>query len=378
MRILRVVHRLYPPTVGGLSYHAHMLSADQAKLGHEVVVLTTQEGGMPKYEYRDGYEIHRFKSLASPIDNPFTLSVLPKLLVREDFDIIHAHSHLMFTTCLAAIKKRLSTKPFVITNHGFRVKRGRLLDYAQDIYLSSLGRFSLTAADRVISFTSAERMKTIMAGVPSKRAVVIPNGVDTDFFSPTHGQTSPRNVLWTGRYVREKGIRYLIEAAKIVSKRFPDSKFALVGSGEELPRMIQLRNRLGVEDNVIFLPEMDQAKLLGVLNRCTLFALPSLSEGFPSTVLEAMSCQKPVVATGGIGLEEVIGNAGLYVPPANSQALADAIANLLGDEALARELGKRGRIRVLSCYDWKHMVSEINRLFQRAIDESDGRFLRDK
>lgn len=187
-----------------------------------------------------------------------------------------------------------------------------------------------------------------------------------------------RNVLWTGRYVCEKGIRYLIEAAKIVSKRFPDSKFVLVGSGEELPRMIQLRNRLGVEENVIFLPEMEQTRLLGVLNRCTLFVLPSLSEGFPSTVLEAMSCQKPVVATGGIGLEEVIGNAGLYVPPANSQALADAIAKLLGNEGLACELGNRGRTRILSRYDWKHMVSEVNRMFERAIDESNGRFLRDK
>lgn len=378
MRILRVVHRLYPPTVGGLSYHAHVLSADQARLGHEVVVLTTQEGGLPSYERRDGYEIHRFKSLASPIDNPLTLSVLPKLLIHEDFDILHAHSHLMFTTWLAAIKKHLSTRPFVITNHGFRVKRGRLLDYAQDMYLSSLGRFSLTAADRVISFTSAERMKTVMAGVPSEKSVVIPNGVDTDFFSPTHEQTSPRNVLWTGRYVREKGIRYLIEAAKIVSKRFPDSKFILVGGGEELPSLVQLRDRLGVADNVIFLPEIDQTKLLSVLNRCTVFVLPSLSEGFPSSVLEAMSCQKPVVATGGIGLEEVIGDAGLYVPPRNSQTLANAIATVLGNQDLARELGKRGRKRVLTHYDWKHMVSEIDGLFERTIDESDGKFGRVK
>ena len=368
MRILRVVHRLYPPTVGGLSFYADMLSTEQARAGHEVVVLTTQEAGYPKHERKDGYEIWRFKPVLRPLNNPITVGLLPSLLLSDKFDILHAHSHLMFTTILAAIKRHQSAKPFVITNHGFRVKRGRLLDYAQNAYLSSLGRFSLTKADCVISFTEAERSRTISAGVAPNKATVIPNGVDTKFFRPTKMQRIPHSVLWTGRYVSEKGLPYLMEAARIVSNHFPDSKFILVGDGPERGDLAGLRDGLKLGGSVLFEPEMNQRGILSLLNRCTMFALPSLSEGFPSSVLEAMSCERPVVVTGGIGMEEVVGNAGLYVPPRNPAALAEAIEKLLRDEGLAGELGERGRSRAVSLYDWQQIVPEINELFERVID----------
>jgi alpha-maltose-1-phosphate synthase len=369
MRILRVVHRLYPPTVGGLSLYAHRLSAEQAELGRRVVVLTTQEGGYPIHEFKYGYEIYRFKPLARPLDNPLTLGLLPKLLLHEDFDILHAHSHLMFTTSLAAIKKRLSSTPLVVTNHGFSVKRGRLLNAAQSVYLSSLAKFSLTAANCVISFTEAERKKTILAGVKPNRAVVIPNGVDTRFFLPAKTDSLPRSVLWFGRFVPEKGLRYLIEAARIVTAHVPDATFILVGGGGELPNLVKLRNTLGLRDNIIFYPEIDEKKILGLLNSCTLFALPSLSEGFPSAVLEAMSCKKPVVITAGIGLEEVVGRAGLYVPARDPIVLAKAIEKLLRNEGLANELGERGRSIVEARYDWRKVVRQINTLFEKITEQ---------
>jgi len=368
MRILRVVHRLFPPTVGGLSLHAHMLSVEQARLGHEVVVFTSLEQGYPEYERKDGYEIYRFESIVRPLNNPLTLRLLPSLLKYHAFDILHAHSHLMFTTNLAALKAKSSAKPFVITNHGFKVERGRLLNFAQDIYLSSVGRLSLAAADSVVSFTEPEREKTIHAGVASRRAVLIPNGVDTRLFRPLPVEPVPHSVLWAGRYVPEKGVRYLLEAARLVVTTFPDARFFLVGYGEGLSEATRLRDYLGLRDQVSLLPVMEQGKLLELINQCTIFALPSLSEGFPSTVLEAMSCGKPVVVTANIGMEGVVGDAGLYVPARDPTALANSIITLLANEEFSDKLGKRGRETAVSQYDWLQIVEKLNTLFTNLIE----------
>ena len=345
-----------------------MLSAEQARLGHRVVVYTSQEDDYPEYERKNGYEVYRFKPLLTPMNNPVTLRMLSSLMRYDDFDILHAHSHLMFTTNFAAFKAKSSTSPFVITNHGFRVERGRLLNFAQDLYLSSLGRFSLSAAESVISFTEAERIKTIHAGVATAQAVLIPNGVDTSFFRPLNLEPISHSVLWAGRYVPEKGVRFLLEAARIVTALVPDAKFFLVGYGEGLAEATRLRDMLGLRDHVVMLPPMDQERLLELLNQCTTFVLPSLSEGFPSTILEAMSCEKPVVATANIGLEEVVRNAGLYVPARDSKALAHAIVTLLTSKELSEKLGKCGRERVVSLYDWVHVVEKVTELFANLIE----------
>jgi glycosyltransferase involved in cell wall biosynthesis len=113
---------------------------------------------------------------------------------------------------------------------------------------------------------------------------------------------------------------------------------------------------------------MEQGRLLELLNRCTLFALPSLSEGFPSTVLEAMSCGKPVVVTANIGMEEVVGDAGLYVPARNPTALANAIVTLLANKEFSDELGKRGRKIAISRYDWLQVVEKVNALFTNVVE----------
>jgi len=346
-----------------------MLSVGQVRSGHQVVAMTTREGSYPKHEFRDGYEVFRFDAIAKPWQNPITVEMLPRLLSYDidSFDIIHGHSHLMFTTNLAALKSRISHKPFIITNHGFSVQRGAFFDFAEDAYLSSLGRLTLASADYVISFTNREREKTIAAGVSPERAIVIPNGVDTQLFRPESCESIPHSVIWTGRFVAEKGLTYLLEAANILKAEFQDLKLIFVGYGEDLPKLLGLTRRLGLGDNVVFLEPKTQQEIVNLLNRCTLLALPSLTEGFPSTVLEAMSCQKPVVVTSNIGLEEIVGDAGLYVPPGNSQALAEKMKMILKSEELGVELGRQGRERVVKYYDWSDVVvRSVNDLFENA------------
>lgn len=371
MRILRVVHRLYPPAVGGSSNYAHQLSVAQARAGHQVVVFTTQEGDYPRHESRDGYEIYRERALAWPWGNPITLGVLRRLFSRDDdsFDLLDAHSHLMFTTNQAAFRKHFSKNPLIITNHGFRVKRGASMGVSQSIYLSTLGRWTLRAADYVVSLTENDRRKTISAGVPSGKAIVIPNGVDTYLFRPQTSEQIPHSIVWAGRFAPEKGLEQLLKAARLLAAEVPDSKFLLVGSGEERGRLVALARQLKLEDNVLFVDPIPAKGIAALLNKCTLFALPSLSEGVPTALLEAMSCAIPVVAASGIGLEEVVGDAGIFAHAGNSRELAVAIKTILTDTKLGKSLGLRGRKRVMKYYDWRKVVSAVNSLYEKAIEE---------
>ena len=116
MRVLRVAQKVYPDTKGGASYHIHALSRDQAAMGHDVTVLTVRhDSELPHVEQRDGYTVVRFDSTAAPLGNHLAPGIVQYLFERDAFDIIHAHSHLYFSTNVAALRRRLGDVPLAIT-----------------------------------------------------------------------------------------------------------------------------------------------------------------------------------------------------------------------------------------------------------------------
>ena len=118
MRILRVAQTVYPDVKGGAAYHIHALSRDQAARGHDVTVLTVRhDPELPHVEEREGYTIVRYDPVVAPLGNDISPGLAQYLQTAEDFDVIHAHSHLYFATNLAALKRRLGDIPLAITNH---------------------------------------------------------------------------------------------------------------------------------------------------------------------------------------------------------------------------------------------------------------------
>jgi glycosyltransferase involved in cell wall biosynthesis len=338
-------------------------------MGHDVVIFTSRQFGMPKHEFRNGYEIYRFPELAHPLENPLTVSMMPAMMGADlrRFDVVHAHSHLFFSTNLAALKRKMSSTPLVITNHGFRVQRGRWLDLLQDAYLTTAGSWTLRAADKVISLTSDEARRVCSLGVHPSKSIVITNGVDVDLFHPTDEAVDEHTILWAGRFVEEKGVKYLLEAVRLVSKEMPSVRLLVVGYGPLEDRLKSYARQLGVSKNVVFQPPVDQTRLASLLNKSAVFALPSLSEGLPNVVLEAMACAKPLIATDGIGLNSVIGDAGIFVPPRDPRSLADATLRLLPDSALRAKLGQHARSIVDRKHSWKVVAEAITELFQELI-----------
>jgi phosphatidyl-myo-inositol dimannoside synthase len=201
-------------------------------------------------------------------------------------------------------------------------------------------------------------------GIPQERVRRLPWPLDPEFLrlaaspeshSLPRGFPHGRVVLTLGRWVaseRYKGADELICAISGLSNRFPDLHLAVVGSGDDLPRLRQLAGDLGAADRVHFLEHLSRGEIAGCFAHADVFALPSTGEGFGLVFLEAMAFAKPVVGAAAGGITDLIGDGvnGRLVPPRDVSKLAEALDRLLRDESLRTEMGRRGFARVQTQY----------------------------
>jgi glycosyltransferase involved in cell wall biosynthesis len=161
-----------------------------------------------------------------------------------------------------------------------------------------------------------------------------------------------------------KGHTYLLEAIPLVKKKFSNIRFVLVGDGrtkKELEKLVQSR---GLSEDVIFAGYYPQDQIIDAVGAFDIFVLPSLHEGLPYAILDAMSLGKPIVATKVGGIPEQINNgvSGILVPPRDSEELANAIIYLLTNEEKAKEMGLKARKKVRDNFTIKSMVSSMEEL----------------
>jgi glycosyltransferase involved in cell wall biosynthesis len=175
-------------------------------------------------------------------------------------------------------------------------------------------------------------------------------------------------VFTPARLYSRKGHIHLLQAATLV----PDALFVLAGDGPERARLEECARQLGVAARVRFLGQRQDIPQL--LASCDLFVLPSLYEGLPLSVLEAMAAGKPVIATAIRGTDEAVihGKTGLLVAPGNPVDLAAAIRKLLSDRALAAQLAQAGKARVAQEFSAEAMVQGASRVYEEALGELAG------
>jgi glycosyltransferase involved in cell wall biosynthesis len=215
------------------------------------------------------------------------------------------------------------------------------------------------------------------AHLPAERILVIPNGVDTRPFSlrrggfrEREGIPADRTVITTvGRLDTQKGLPYLLEAARLVTRGRPDLRFLVVGEGPRRRDLLRHRDRLGLKGHVSFLGF--RTDIPQILADSDIFVLPSLWEGMPIVLLEALAAGLPAVATDVPGVTEVLtdGETGLVVPPKDAGALARALRELLDDPALRRRFAQAGRRRVAEDFGWEKVVATTMALYERLLQE---------
>jgi glycosyltransferase involved in cell wall biosynthesis len=231
---------------------------------------------------------------------------------------------------------------------------------------NSFSRWKYRQVDCFIAASEAIRGMLLADGVEARRCITIHEGIDVERIAKTppvdvheafwlpHGSPVVGNVA---ALVPHKGQRDLIEAARIVTQQIPDARFVILGEGELRQHLEGLVREHHLEKHVL-MPGF-RADVIGCIKGFDLFALSSITEGLGTSLLDAMACGKPIVATRAGGIPEVVadGTTGLLVPPHDHQSLAAAIVRMLRDPALRQRLGEAGRARVGERFTAERMVA---------------------
>ncbi|MFH1755308.1 MAG: glycosyltransferase family 4 protein [Candidatus Latescibacterota bacterium] len=320
-----------------------------------------------------------------------SLKALRKLMVREKFDVVHAHTPI--ASLIGRFAARLCAVPLVLyTAHGFYFhERMKPLTRRMFVGLEKLGGMF---TDHIFTVSGEDFQSAVSLNIIRKDKVEhCGNGVNLDRFNPARfageradirrrlGIADSRPVVSiVGRLVREKGYIELVEAVRFIVQTVPDVLVLVIGgalqsdyddASHDIMKAVEDK---GLEDNFLFLSF--RADVDELLYASDLFTLPSYREGLPVSVMEAMAMELPVVATNIRGSREAVrdGLSGLLVEVGDVEGLAAAITSLLVNDKRRREMGKEGRAIACERYDEKVVVAKQKaRILQLA--EQKGLYL---
>jgi glycogen(starch) synthase len=365
MRILRVAQKVYPDVKGGGPYHVHAMSRDQAAMGHDVTVLTLGDRGE---EHRDGYRVVRRPTTVSALGNDISAGVARYLYRNNDeFDVVHAHSHLYFSTNLAAFARRLGGPPLAITNHGLYSQTAP--EAVFDAYLRTLGRWTFDQSEVVFCYTEEDRERLRAVGVSSP-VEVVPNGIDTSRFTP-EGPVSDELpdggpvVLFVGRLVEGKCPGDAVAAVDRLRETHPDARLVVCGDGPLRGELVETVTERGLTDAVTFLGHVPYDEMPAVYRGADALVLPSRAEGLPRTVMEALASGVPVVVSDLEQVAPLVEGVGRTVPVGDVEGFASALAAVLAGTE------REPRKAVVDAHDWVSTVEQTTAALEHIADRNE-------
>ncbi len=368
MKIAMVHHYWTFPEV------AYPLPRALARKGHEISAFVWSGSRERGRIHSEGRNFNVFSMPAINFAPSFSGFVYPALLgfgaaidsLRPD--LIDCQSHLFPTAHQSVCSASRLGVPLVITVNGIMAPRGSIINAAQRAYMLTAARSAFRRASAVRCLTQSDALEVMRYGCPREKIRVIPNGVDTGLFSMPSSRGESKVVAWSGRFVAEKDVSTLIRAASIVLKSHPDAKFILAGDGPGRTDAIALARSLGISSSVDFPGAMQHGQLAYLLKSSSVFAFPSIKEGMPFSLLEAMSCGNPVVGSDIPGISSVVtrGSTGVLVPPGQSEEFAAAISGLFADPALRHQMGSQAGALIRRDYSLERVAGMVERLYLRT------------
>jgi len=339
----------FPPHLGGISSYTYLLSRELVKRGDNVYILTypheniVDVEGIPVYT-APTINIKGIRGLIFFLSSTFKLMSLVR---NKKIDLVHAH-YIMPPGLIAVTCKAFLGVKTAITIHGsdiFILPRNPLL--------KRLVKYVLNKSDYVFAVSDSikdEVLKLDVTGIENKLKVTY-NAVDVQKFTPDHESNFKEEIgidplkpliLFVGNLVWQKGVEYLIRAKEFINE---DVEIVIVGDGpllNEFKGIVEFENIEGIKFTCA------RTDIDKIMPAADIFVLPSLSEGHPIVILEAMASGKPVISTKVGGIPEIINDqVGILVNPEDSVGLAEAINKLLEDKDLRENMGKNARERSL-------------------------------
>lgn len=366
------------------SSNEYLLCRGLAKLGHEVTLFIPDKP--PKWqtlrsekfgkrsEECEGFAVHRLQAGPEVGIVPLMPSLFSTLM-KMKFDIIHGHDFYATSSLYGAMASRVKGIPFILTQHNDQLpaKVVNALLYLFDSY--TLGRYVFSRAQKIIALNTAIKAHLVAIGADKSKIEIIPNAVDTRLFSPgrknllgSKWAISRPVILFVGRLVEDKGVKYLLRAFSEVVREIPDSKLVIVGKGPQEKELKKLQESLGLTC-VFFLGAVETRFMPHIYAGCDVFVLPSVHEPFGNVVIEAMAAGRPVIGSYVGGMKDTIvhGVTGYHMQPGNSKQLSTYLVKLLEDASLRKSLGENGRKMVLNNYNIELLLQKIERIYQGCL-----------
>ncbi len=395
MNRILIVSWEYPPLIeGGLARHVRKLSEALVELGVEVHVLTRGGEQATIEEETAGVQIHRIVEPERPTDlaqfvtwvermNSDMLAAGVELGDRYDFDLVHGHDWLVASAC-DHLARRYGT-PLVTTIHATEFGRHQgWVEKHPQAHIHGVEKWISNRSDRVIacSLFMKEQIGEIFAIEPEK-VTVIPNGIDPGDMPPEDPEALARLraefagpeenlVLLIGRLVYEKGFQLALEAMPEVIRQVPDTRFLVAGSGTHEAELHKQAEDLGLMDHGTFLGWIGDDVLHSLYRISDLTVVPSIYEPFGLVALEAMASECPCIAADTGGLREVVPveGAGLRFRASDPEHLAEAAIQVLGDEALSRQMVEEG-LSHIRLFDWADVARQTLALYGEVTAVAD-------
>ncbi len=363
------------------------------KKHYDIHVLAPHYPGAALEEQLAGLQVTRFRYFFAPWErlayqggildnlkqNPLLYGQVPlfflaefftliRLLRRQRFNLLHAHW--LIPQGLIGLLSHLflkSAPPLLCTSHG-----GDLFGL-QGTLMNRIKRRILLKADAltVVSRTMHEEVKRL--GADHAKVHVIPMGTDLkNRFVPPETRQNNGSLLFVGRLVEKKGLRYLIDALPLILKIHPKANLRIAGDGPERENLEIKCAELCITDHVLFLGAIKHESLPDLYRTADVVVFPSViagggdREGFGLVLVEALGCECVTVVTDLPAMQDIIidGKTGFVVPQKNVQKLAEKIVSLLDNPEVGRSVGKEGRRFVVERYDWNVIAERYSALIE--------------
>jgi glycosyltransferase involved in cell wall biosynthesis len=415
MRICLLTYRGNPYS-GGQGIYVYYLSREFQRMGHEVEVIA----GAPLPEVSEGVILHQLRSasiyhpgssfrrnlpnVSNLVDlyelcasrlgvfaEPWAFSFrayarLKELCEQRRFDIVHDNQGLGYGLLFL---KRLGIPVIATIHHPLPIDRQADLEQATGFAqrrrirrfysFIRMQAFVARRLDRIITVSqSSAKDARLLFKVTADRIRVVYNGIDTEIYDGNKeaGQDRDGLIIVANTDDRKKGVLYLLQALQLLKN--DGAKLTIVDDAARhssyaedvgpLPSYgSKLVRKLNLDGKVRFTGRLTREELVQHYGAARIAVVPSLYEGFGLPAAEAMACGTPVIATTGGALPEVVGDAGMLVPPANAAALADAIRQLLNDQQAQQQMSQAGKKRVREKFNWEQAARKTLDVYREVL-----------
>ncbi|MCK4649615.1 glycosyltransferase family 4 protein [Candidatus Pacearchaeota archaeon] len=373
MKILIATH-YFLPHKGGIEFVAYNQAKELVKQGHDVTIVSSKVGDEPEEEIMDGIKIRRVKAwnfferkwgIPYPVFSLKLIKVLNKEI--KEVDIVHVHDFFYLPSFVGALVSKIRKKPFVMMQHVETIKHSKwIVNFIQWLVHKTYGRFIINSAKKII--VCNEQVKDWLG--EQEKTIFIENSVDINLFKPATNQNKnklrkkynlPTNkpiIIFVGRLVEVKGFDKLFEA------RDKDYTIIFVGDGETPEHMQN-------DKNAIFMGTLPQKELKEIYQLSDVFILPSKSEGFPLTVLEAMASGLPIIVSNLPIYKRHLDVNNIHIINPTPTNIKYSIKKLLGDKTKIAKMKKYSREEAINKFSWKKNAKKLLNVYGKVLKQNE-------